>query len=82
MYEKEDDVIAKMLSSKAEKVFHSASRKRGVFRETSYVKELLVKLKDHSITFETFSQKLAQYVFDKRWSMPNTMLVILLWLYY
>ncbi len=63
---KEDDVIAKMLSSKAEKVFHSASRKRGVFRETSYVKELLVKLKDHSITFETFSQKLAQYVFDKK----------------
>ncbi len=62
----EYEEIEKVLSSKAEKVFRSSARKLGTFQETSKFKKMLHLWKEEGIDFETFTQQVAQYIFDKK----------------
>lgn len=56
----------KMMQTKAAKVFSSASKKSGCFKESSQVKQWIESYKHQELSFEQFSEKLAQYIFDAK----------------
>lgn len=55
-----------MLKAKAEKVFHSSSKKSGSFKEGSQVKAMLNQLQNNELTFVEASQKIATMIFDNK----------------
>ncbi len=69
--DEEYEEILKVLNSKTEKVFHSSARKLGTFQEMSICKKMLQQWKNENINFETFSQQLAQYIFDKKMELAQ-----------
>lgn len=56
--------VEKMLQTKAEKVFRSASRKCGYFKAQSMVKAWIEEYKQADITFEQLSQYISKHIFD------------------
>ncbi|MFR6487280.1 MAG: hypothetical protein ACLUQK_07100, partial [Clostridium sp.] len=58
--------VEKMMQTKTSKVFSSASKKSGKFKESSQVKHWLDSYKLQEISFEQLSERLAQYIFDAK----------------
>ena len=56
----------KILSSKAEKVFHSSAKKLATFQESSGFLHNLLEYEQGKLTFEALSSKLAHHIFDKK----------------
>lgn len=55
-----------MLKTKAEKVFHSSSKKSGSFKEGSPVKAIINDLQKDQLTFIEGSKKIATWIFDNK----------------
>lgn len=58
--------VEKMMQTKTSKVFSSASKKSGKFKESSQVKHWLDSYKLQEISFEQLSERLAQYILTLR----------------
>lgn len=59
-----DADIEKMLTAKGEKVFHSANRKCGSFKENSQVKNWIIAYRNQELSFEDCASHIVQRIFD------------------
>lgn len=55
-----------VLQSKADKVFASAQKKKGSFKDDSIFREWVERYKDNQLSFEEMSEKIARAIFDAK----------------
>lgn len=58
--------VEKMLQTKAGKVFASAAKKKGEFKEGGHIEHFLQDYKEKKTSFEEMSKQIAQYIFDAK----------------
>lgn len=62
----ESEELNTMLQTKANKVFASAQKKKGSFKEGSICKEWIERYQDGQFSFEELSEKFARCIFDSK----------------